>query len=102
MRLQVERSGGFRGIGPTSSISTDQLPAEEAKKLNELVEAAGFYDLPAEIRSTGTGADGFQYKVTVESERGSHTVQVDEDAVPPSLQLVLDWMRNYARTRAGK
>lgn len=102
MRLLVERSGGFAGIGQTSSMSTDQLPAEEAKKLNALVEAAGFYNLPAVIRSPGTGADQFRYNVTVESERGNHTVQVDEDAVPPSLQPVLDWMRNYARTRAGK
>jgi hypothetical protein len=99
MRISVERSGGFAGISQTHSISTDQMSAEDAKKVVDLVKGAGFFDLPAVIRSTEPGADRFQYKVTVESEHGVHTVQVDEGAVPASLQPVLNWMKNSARTR---
>ncbi len=100
MRVSVERSGGFAGISQTNSVSTDQLPAEEAKNVVNLVEAAGFYELPSIIRSTEPGGDRFQYKITVENERGTHTVQVDEAAVPPGLQPVLNWVKNTARTRA--
>jgi hypothetical protein len=102
MRVVLERSGGFAGISQTLGVSTDQMPEEEAQKLRELVEAAQFDELPSVIRSTEPEADRFQYKLTVESEHGTHTVQVDEAAVPPSLQPVLNWMKNSARPRSGK
>ena len=102
MRVSVERSGGFAGISQTKSISSNQLPAEEAQKVADLVEAAGFFELPSVIRSTEPGGDRFQYKITVESEHGTHTVRVDEAAVPPSLQPVLSWMKDSARTRTGQ
>jgi emfourin len=102
MRIDLERSGGFAGIRQTSSVSTDQMSEDEARKVANLVDGAGFYELPSEIRSTGPGADRFQYKITVESEHGTHVVQVDEAAVPPRLQPVLDWMKSVARARAGK
>ena len=93
----IERSGGFAGISQTHSISTDQLPAEQAQTLRDLVDAADFYKLPSVIPSTGPVRDPFQYKVTVESERGTHTVQAGEAAVPPLLRPVLDWVKNSAR-----
>jgi hypothetical protein len=102
MWVRLERSGGFTGINQASSVSTEQIPAEEARKVAALVEASGFFELPPVIRSTEPGADRFQYKITVESQRGSHTVQVDEAAVPPSLQPVLSWMKNSARSQPGK
>ena len=100
MRVVVERSGGFAGINQTNTISSDQLPAEDAQKVADLVAASGFFALPSAIRSTEPGGDRFQYTITVENERGTHTVQVDEAAVPPSLQPVLSWVKNAARTRA--
>ena len=100
MRIDIQRSGGFAGISQTNSISTDQMPVEETQKVAELVAAAGFFELPSVIRSAEPGGDRFQYKITVENEHGTHTVQVDEAAVPPSLQPVLNWMKNAARTRA--
>src|ERR1700758_5456815 len=97
MRIVLERSGGFAGIRQTNSVSTDQMPAEEARQVANLVAGAGFYELPSEIRSNAPGADRFQYKITVESERGTHMVQVDEAAVPPRLQPLLDWLKSFAR-----
>ena len=97
MRIVIERSGGFADISQTHSISTDQLPAEQAQRLRDLVDAADFYKLPSVIPSTGVVPDSFQYKITVESERGTHMVQVGETAVPPRLQPVLDWVKNSAR-----
>src|ERR1700676_2518608 len=81
MRVAIERSGGFAGISRANSISADQMPVEKAQKLRELVDASGFYELPSAIHSSGTIADPFQYKITVESERGTHTVQADEAAM---------------------
>jgi hypothetical protein len=99
MQISVERSGGFAGISQAHSISTDQMSVEDARKVVDLVEGAGFFELPSVIHSTEPGADRFQYKITVNGEHGAHTVQIDDGAVPPSLQLVLDWIKNSARTR---
>lgn len=102
MQIKLERSGGFTGIPQTHTVSTDQLPEEEARQVSDLVQKAGFYELPCAIRSTQPGADRFQYDITVEGERGAHKVTVDEGAVPSQLQPLLDWMKESARTRAGK
>lgn len=101
MQIKLERSGGFTGIPQTHSVSTDQLPAEEARQVSDLVQKAGFYELPATIRSTQPGADRFQYDITVESERGAHKVTVDEGAVPSQLRPLLDWIKKSPRTRTG-
>jgi len=102
MRVLVERSGGFAGISRTYSFSSDQVPVEDSQKVADLVEASGFFGLPPVIRGTEPGADRFQYRITVESGQGSHTVQVDEGAVPPGLQPVIAWMKNSAAAQAGK
>jgi tagatose-1,6-bisphosphate aldolase len=97
MRIDIERSGGFAGISQSHSVSTDQLPVEQAETLRQLVDASDFYELPSVIPTAGPERDPFQYKITVESERGTHTVQAGEAAVPPSLQPVLDWVKNSTR-----
>jgi hypothetical protein len=97
MKIDIERTGGFAGISQSHSISTEQLPAEQAQTLRGLVDASDFYELPSVIPSAGPERDPFQYKITVESERGTHTVQAGEAAVPPRLQPVLDWVKNSAR-----
>jgi hypothetical protein len=100
MQIKLERSGGFTGIPQTHSVSTDQLPEDEARQVSDLVQQSGFYELPPAIRSVQPGADRFQYDITVEGERGTHTVTVDEGAVPSLLRPLLEWMKKSAR--AGK
>lgn len=99
MQIQFERSGGFAGIRQTHSVSSDALPAEDQKKLTELVQGARFFELPATMRATEPGADRFQYKISVETDQGKHTVQVDEAAVPTQLQPLLAWLKIDAHTR---
>lgn len=98
MRVVIERSGGFAGMSRIQSFSTDDMPAEDGKKLRDLVEASGFYELPSVIHSDKPLPDAFRYKITVESERGSHTVEVDEGAVPSRLQPILNWVKRPPST----
>jgi hypothetical protein len=102
MRIEVQRSGGFANINQSSRLSTDEMPEEQAQQLTDLVKESRFFELPSEIRSSRPGADRFQYKIKVENEQGGHTVQVDEGAVPPSLQPLLNWVKNSTSQREGK
>ena len=96
MNIRFERSGGFAGLRHTRSIRSDELSAEEQKRLTDLVEAARFFELPAVLRSSVSGADRFQYKIGVETGQLKHTVQVDEAAVPDQLQPLIAWLKKVA------
>jgi hypothetical protein len=97
-QVYFERSGGVAGIRLTATIDVRTLPSEEAGKLRQLIEAARFFDLPAVITLPDPGPDRFQYKLTVETEGGGHTVWTDEVAAPSSLRPLLKWLTEAAHT----
>ncbi len=98
MRIHFERTGGFAGMRMTATVDTESLPAEEGGELQELVEAAGFFDLPAVITIGAPGADRFRYKLTVEAEGQRHTVEVGEAAAPEALRPLLQRLTAVTRS----
>jgi hypothetical protein len=98
MHITFERTGGFAGMRLAVTIDTHQLSPEEAKELEEMVEAAGFFDLPAKISSESPGADRFHYKLTVEAEGQRHTVELGEAAAPEPLRTLLRRLTTVARS----
>ena len=97
MRVLFERTGGFAGRTLRSEVDCARLPAGEALRLEEIVRQAGFFELPGRMSAPGPGADRFRYRVTVESEHDTHTVVMDESAVPPSVRPLLDFFRISAK-----
>ena len=67
--------------------------------LRELVEAAGFFELPEELAGPGGGADRFLYTLTVEMDGRRHTVRTAEAAAPAALRSLIRWLTNTARAR---
>jgi len=96
MRIQYERSGGFGGIAQRYSVSLDALDEEERQKLVELISGAHFFELPAEIHQPEPHPDQFHYKISVESDQGTHEVRFS-DPVPAQLQPVVNWLKAAAR-----
>jgi hypothetical protein len=67
MKISVTRSGGFMAMRPqTTEISTESLEAGDAAKLEALATS-----LPDRVDPPGSGADQYQYDVTVAHEGGS-------------------------------
>ncbi len=97
MRIRFERSGGFAGRSIRGLVDSSSLPEVQARHLAELIEQAHFFDLPLKLVSTGPGADRFSYKVTIETESASHTVEAGEAAIPPELRPLLDWLTRSLR-----
>ncbi len=97
MKVRFERSGGFAGTKLAVSVDSDELPLEGARRLGELVEAAGFFDLDAAPEEAATGADRFRYRVTVETGDRAHSVAVDEASLPPALAPLIGWLEETAR-----
>ena len=99
LKVQWERTGGFAGMRMAGSIDSGSLSDEEARRLRELVEAAGFFELPEELAGPGGGADRFLYTLTVEMDGRRHTVRTAEAAAPAALRSLIRWLTNAARAR---
>ncbi len=102
MRIDFERTGGFAGMRLATTIDTSTLPAEQASALQGLVEAAHFFDLPAQIPAPAQAADQFHYHVTIEAEGKRHTVDVGETAASAALQALLQELTQLARSARGR
>jgi hypothetical protein len=96
MHICFERRGGFTGIPLSTIVDTATLPASEAKQVEQWVASANFFQLADQI-FTSAQPDRFQYTITVDQDRRSHTVVVDESAVPDALRPLLTWLMEAAR-----
>ncbi|MEW6304784.1 MAG: protealysin inhibitor emfourin [Verrucomicrobiota bacterium] len=85
MRITVTRSGGFAGMMPPPvTIDTAALPADTARRLEEL--AADFFALPQSLGAPARQADRFQYTIRVVHDNGrEHTVTCNEDGAPEDV-----------------
>lgn len=97
MRIRFERTGGFAGIKLQKCFDSSDLSRAEAEHLETLIQKSCFYDLAEELKSSAPDADRFHYKLTVESEHGSRTVEAGEAAVPDSMRPLLHWLETRAR-----
>lgn len=92
MQIRYVQSGGFTGMRKTSVVDTRTLPAREAKKVEDLVESAGFFKIPEKFPKPKSGADYFTYSLTVEDGDRSHSVEVSEPSAPESLRPLIRYL----------
>lgn len=97
MIVSFERSGGFTGRELKVAVNSDELPEAERNQLEQTVKVAGFFDLPEKIGPPRSGADVFQFTITVEDGGRTHTVEFEQTATPEKLQPLLRWLQNRAR-----
>ena len=95
MRVTFETTGGFAGLTTAKTIDSDKLPAEQANRLLQLVNASNFFNLPTPIPYRGPARDYFHYKLIIESEGKKHTLEVDEPAAPSELKPLIQWLRIF-------
>ena len=98
MKVAFSRSGGVAGIRLTATLDTEMLPPDEADHLRQLIAAASFFDQPSSRQSPIRRADRFQYQVTVEEGDRIKKVELDESSVPETLQSLLDYLTDSARS----
>jgi hypothetical protein len=82
MLVTLESSGGYAGVGLTSSIDTEELPpadAAEALRTLETLAAAG----------PPTGTPQPRYRLTLHRPSGAQVVEVVEPHVPDALRPLL-------------
>lgn len=96
MRIHFERSGGIMGLKSSLVIDLDELPLDQAGTLRLLLDESNFLTLP-ENPPTRPVPDGFQYTITVETEKIIHTVHTSDTNVSDELRPLLDYLAQKAR-----
>ncbi len=100
MKIHFERSGGFTGIPVIVEIDSQSLAEDEVQQLQDLIQAARFFELPAHPpEPSAAGADQFQYKITIEDGGQSHTIETTDGAAPDELRPLLRHLTLLARRR---
>jgi hypothetical protein len=98
MIVHFERTGGFSAIPLRVVIDTDTLEPADRAELQQLVESADFFNLPATVSVQAGGADRFHYDLTIEAAGHIHHVQTGE-AVTGALGTLIERVSALARNR---
>ncbi len=98
MRIEFERSGGVGGLMLQLKLDTANLPETEASELQQMVNQSGFFSFPERGFASTTGADQFNYRLTVEMDERRHTVEVTDISAPATLQPLLQRLARMARS----
>ena len=91
--------GGFvylPGRSEPVTIDTDALPESEARELERLVEAAGFFGLPETSPPPRGAADYLRYTISVTHQGRSHTVHLTDPIEDPDVQALVEYLEAKA------
>ena len=98
-RIKFERTGGFAGMTIARDLKMDDLSEEQVHRLSELLDDLDFEELPEQMLGTESMPDQFTYTITVETQRGEHTVVTGDASAPEKMQELLHLLNRLARKR---
>jgi hypothetical protein len=96
MRVRFKTEGGIAhlpGLSEPVIIDTDELPAEQAKELERLIEAADFFELPATSVPPPGAADYQQYTISVTTPTRSHEARLAGPIEDPRVRELVNHLR---------
>jgi hypothetical protein len=102
MRISFKTEGGVAhlpGLSRPVTIDTDELPMKKAGEVEQLIEAAGFFELSPTSALPRGGADYQKHTITVTTPERSHTVQLAGDIEDAHVRELVS---RLSRLRAEK
>jgi hypothetical protein len=113
MRVTFMIEGGlaaFPGLSKPITIDSAQLPKEAASRLEQLLAAVHFFDLPPAPGEPAPGAADYrQYTITVQAGKRRNTMRLTDPVTSADAQALVDFLesrarelRSAARGRAGE
>ena len=110
MRIQFKTEGGIAGlrrkvtidtdektitVGTADrTISTEELPVEEANELERLIEVADFFEISATSAPPPRGADYQQYTISVTTPSSSHEARLTDPIENPRVQELVNHLNH--------
>ena len=98
MRIEYKCSGGFGGLRLHYRCETDALPAAEAKRILDLVDAAGVFELsPQQLTSKSRNIpDDFVCRLTLSRAGKKKTLSFSELDAPENLRRLSVHLRELS------
>lgn len=97
MKALIERTGGFAGMRMTTTVDTETLGPDNARRFQQLVTSCQFFSLPNTLAAGKSMPDRFSYKVTIEDDGKSHTVIFGEASLSGNVKTLLDFLTANAK-----
>jgi hypothetical protein len=98
-KIEFVRTGGFMGRKVNLTLVLDDLPPDQARTLNLLLDESDFFNLPGNPAKPAV-PDSFLYAITVTTDKQKHAIRTSDTAAPEKLRPLL--VDLSARARAGK
>lgn len=99
MNIIYERSGGFMGLTTSYTFNLDDLPAEDAERLKELIGRIDFPALPENLEMSRNIPDQFSYTITVESQEWTHTIRTGDATAPQEIQPLIETLNSLSKNQ---
>jgi len=98
MRVELQTDGGvayFPGLNKPIVVDSGELPNQQAARLQQLIDTARFFELPAASRALPKGAvDMRRYTITVEDGRRRRTVRLNDPVEDRHLQALIEFLQD--------
>ena len=98
-RIKFERTGGFAGMRIARDLKLDDMTDEQARTLLEILDNLDFEELPKQMTNREAMPYQFTYVITVETQKGEHTVVTGDASAPEEMQELLHLLNRLARTK---
>ena len=96
MKIEFSQEGGFGffpGLNKPVTIDSNDLPAEEASHLEQLVNASDFFSQRANLSAEHNMPDARKYTITIEDNNKRHQASLSENVNDPHLKDLLNYLR---------
>ncbi|MBI5666443.1 MAG: hypothetical protein HZC41_00425 [Chloroflexi bacterium] len=107
-RILFTRSGGIAGQTLTIEIRgdgtvirdgvTSQISPEQVQQITDILDRMNFFGLQGVFTAPGTGADVYQYSVTVERQGASRTIDAQDGLTPAQLMALITALSEIGAT----
>lgn len=87
------------GLTTSYTFNLDDLPAEDAAKLKELIDRIDFPALPENLEMSRNVPDQFSYTITVESQEWTHTIRTGDATAPFEIQPLIETLNTLSKNQ---
>jgi hypothetical protein len=91
----------FPGLNKPVIVDSETLSPEDAAALSQLVEAARFFALPADLAAMPPRPDARSYALEIRDADREHAVRFSDPIANPQLGALVAFVRRHGRRREG-
>ena len=101
-KINFKRAGGLTGREVETDLDLNELPADEAQELMQLLTASNFFTIPQNLIAPGVTPDEYEYTITVDAGNTHHEIHTTDSSTPESLRPLLQKLTGLMRAKGSE